>query len=66
MYFPLLSGVTIVNGYRFLREDEEEGSWYVSVDVLWQGASLHMPIIEGFWVCKLTQAWELDEKGPFL
>lgn len=42
----------MVNGYRFLGEDEEEGSWYMSVDVLWR--------------VLLTCVWELSEKGPFL
>lgn len=48
VYYPLPGGVTMVNGYRFLRKDEEEVSWYMNGDVLWQGCSLHVPIIEEF------------------
>jgi hypothetical protein len=35
---------------RFLREVEEVGSWYINVDVLWQGSSSQvpgLPLLEG-------------------
>lgn len=43
----------MVNSCRFLGDYEEKCSWHMSVDVLWQDFSLHVPIIERFRVCEL-------------
>lgn len=60
VYFPLPGKVTLVRSCRSLGEDEDDSSCYMNADVLWQGSSLHMPIIEGLCVYKLTQAWEWE------
>lgn len=53
----------MANGFRILGGNEDNGSWYMPVDVLWKGSSLRVPIIEGLWVSKLTQAWEFGREG---